>query len=81
MGKILYANEDGSGQQEITYDDELSFKDFTNWDFKSRPEYVFDNKVIYGSCFSQEEPDSDIFGKVLVNTTFVKCNLDNVRFL
>ena len=62
-------------------DDQLSFKDFTGWEFISRPEYDFDNKIIYASCFSQENPDTDIFGKALTNATFLKCNLDNVRFL
>lgn len=80
MGQITYEDAD-CPKQTFTYDDELSFKDFTGWDFKSRPEYDFDNKVIFGSIFSQEIPDSDIFGKVLTNATFVRCNLDNVRFL
>ena len=59
-------------------DDELSFRDFTGWDFRDRPEYDFNNKIIYASCFSQEEPDKPIFGDNLVGTTFIKCNLDNV---
>jgi len=59
-------------------DDELSFKDFTGWDFRDRPEYDFNNKVIYGSCFAQEELDRDIFGGPLDGTVFIKCNLDNV---
>lgn len=67
--------------QQYDVDEQLSFKDFTGWEFISRPEYSFDNKVIYASCFSQETPDSDIFGKALNNTTFIACNLDNVKFL
>lgn len=59
-------------------DDELSFKDFTGWDFRDRPEYDFNNKVIYASCFSNETPNTPIFGDSLSNTTFIKCNLDNV---
>lgn len=59
-------------------DDELSFRDFTGWDFRDRPEYDFNNKVIYASCFSQEIPDRHIFGENLQGTTFIKCNLDNV---
>lgn len=59
------------------YDEDLSFKDFTNREFISRPEYKLDNKVIYASCFSQEIPDSDIFGKIF-GVVFINCNLDNV---
>ena len=64
--------------QTITYDDALSFRDFTGWDFRDRPEYDFSNKVIYASVFSQETPDSVIFLKDMTGATFVKCNLMNV---
>lgn len=67
--------------QQYEVDEELSKKDFTGLEFISRPEYNFDNKIIYNSCFSQETPDTDIFGRALVNTTFILCNLDNVKFL
>lgn len=63
---------------EYNCDDNLSFRDFTGWDFRDRPEYDFNNKTIYASCFSQEFPDTPIFGDSLENTTFIKCNLDNV---
>lgn len=62
----------------IEYDDALSFKDFTHWEFHSRPEYVFDGKVIYASIFLHEVPDQHIFPEDMKNVTFVNCNLDNV---
>lgn len=62
----------------VTYDDELSFRDFTGWEFQSRPEYDFSGKTIYASVFSQETPDRDIFSQDMKGAIFVKCNLDNV---
>lgn len=59
---------------EYDIDDELSFKDFTGW---TSFEQDFNNKVIYGSCFSSEVPDADIFGSIK-GATFIVCNLDNV---
>lgn len=60
------------------YDEELSFRDFTGWEFLSRPEYDFNNKVVYATCFSQENPDSIVFPENLSGTIFLNCNLDNV---
>ena len=60
-------------------DDQLSFKDFTGWDFNDRPEYDFSNKIIYASCFSNETPDKAIFNLKTENATFIKCNLMNVK--
>ncbi len=64
--------------EQIEVDDQLSLRDFTGWDFRDRPEYDFNNKVIYGSCFSQEILDNPIFGMELEGATFIRCNLDNV---
>ncbi len=52
--------------------DEFSFKDFTG---RSNLEVL---GIIYGSCFSQEIPDSRIFPDTMTGVTFIKCNLDNV---
>jgi hypothetical protein len=62
----------------IDYDisDKYSFKDFTGWDLSDRKD--MDNLVIYGSCFSNENPDSLVLPKNLKNTIFIVCNLDNV---
>lgn len=59
---------------EIQYDcsDEFSFKDFTG------RANLNPLGVVYGSCFSQETPDSHIFPDNITGVTFIKCNLDNV---
>lgn len=59
-------------------DDALSFRDFTGWRFTARTDVVFAGKVIYASCFSQEEPDTVVFRGALTGTTFIRCNLSNV---
>lgn len=59
-------------------DDELSYKDFTGWEFKSRSEYDFNKKIIYASCFCNETPDIEIFNNKTKGATFIKCNLMNV---
>lgn len=65
-------------RERIQYDDALSFRDFTHWEFMSRPEYDFSNKTIYSSVFMHEEPESVVFAPGTRNVTFVCCNLDNV---
>lgn len=78
-GEITYVEEDGKvGKEAIVYDDELSFKDFTNWDFRSIKKYDFTGKTIYGSTFMNEKPNSVIFTEETSDVTFVKCNLDNI---
>lgn len=62
----------------ISYDDEYSLKDYTGWNFNDRPEYNFSNKVIYGTRFSQEFPNTSIFPNDMTNVTFVYCHLENV---
>lgn len=60
-------------------DDALSGRDFTGWEFVSRPEFDFEGKVIYATVFAQEVPDQPIFGDVkLAGTIFIRCNLVNV---
>lgn len=78
MGKVEYVNSLGQNSQIIIYDDALSHKNFVNWSFVNRPEYDFNNKVIYGSVFTNETPDSQIFPANLTGATFIKCHLQNV---
>jgi len=58
----------------IEFDDEWSFKDFTGLKIKEN----LDGKVIHGSCFSQEIPDTHIFPEDMKGVKFSWCNLDNV---
>lgn len=52
----------------------LSSKDFTGRDLSSMN---ISNKVIYGSCFSQEQLDRHCFPENMTGVTFINCNLDN----
>lgn len=69
MSKILYDN------QEITYDDNYSHKDFTGRTLLN--ENIKDINI-FGSCFSQEIPDRHIFPEDMTGVVFYNCNLDNV---
>ena len=54
---------------------EASRKDFTGVASVDIP----DGAYVYGSCFSQETPDSKIFRASMRNVTFRNCNLSNVH--
>ena len=58
----------------IECSDEFSCKDFTGAPLVD----VNDGAYVYGSCFSQETPDSKIFRASMRNVTFRNCNLSNV---
>lgn len=53
----------------------LSCQDFTGVPFVN----INDDSYVYGSCFSQETPDSKIFRANMRNVTFRNCNLMNVH--
>ena len=56
-----------------------SYKDFTNITFIDKSASDFNNTIIKGSCFYQEnKPDSHIFPEDIKGVIFEKCNLDNV---
>lgn len=78
LGFPAFAGTAEVDHQIISYDDELSFKNFSNWEFKSRPEYDFSNKTIYASTFSNETPNSDIFPEGTHDVHFIYCHLENV---
>jgi hypothetical protein len=59
-------------------DPALSNKPFTNWNFKSLPEYDFNGKTICNSNFYNEQPNSDIFPDGMHGSTFNGCILTNV---
>lgn len=59
----------------IEYDDNLSFRNFTNKDMSGED---LSGKIIYSSVFYQEQLDSEIFHPELSGALFIKCNLDNV---
>jgi len=60
---------------EYNVDVELSLRDFTGHDMSTIDLF---GKVIYGSTFSREVPDSAVFPKNMSGAKFIKCNLDNV---
>ena len=60
----------------VDCDHEFSCKDFTN---AGREINIPDGAYVYGSCFSQETPDSKIFRANMRNVTFRNCNLMNVH--
>jgi len=70
--------------QQFTYDDNYSSKDFTGREFLNANKWwkfwtgSIKNITIFGSCFSQEIPDSKIFPDNMTGVTFINCNLDNV---
>lgn len=54
--------------------EKYSLKDFTGLDMSVEPI----EGIVYGSCFSQEEPYRHIFTEDMKGVTFLKCNLSNV---
>lgn len=78
-GEVLYVDSDGkNNKQIIRYDEELSFRNFSGWEFNSRPEYKFSGKTIYNTVFTQEKPDTVVFSADTSNVTFVNCHIENV---
>lgn len=59
-----------------TLNDKYSDKDMTGWDLSDRTD--MDGAVIHGLCLSWETPDAHCLPPNLINTTFIRCNMDNV---
>jgi len=70
MGKNIINN------QEFTYDDKYSHKDFTGRRLTDAKD--LNGITIFGSCFSQEIPDTKVFPNDMTGVVFYNCNLDNV---
>ena len=58
--------------------EKYSYKDFMNISFKHLDASEFNDSIIVGSCFHQDEVDVDVFPDGLINVTFRTSNLDNV---
>lgn len=52
--------------------------DYTGWEFLSRPEYDWSNRVVDRACFAQESPDTVVFDPNTTGIVFRNCNLENV---
>ena len=61
--------------QEITFDDEYSFKNHAGGNLA---EADLNGKTIYASTFASEQPGTQVFHPEIIGVTFIKCNLDNV---
>lgn len=77
-GEIGYPNPDGTVQT-IIYDDKYSKKDFTQRNLLEAED--LEGAIIYGSSFSQENPDTKVFPGSVKKMTFYNCNLDNVKMV
>ena len=56
--------------------EKYSFKDLTGRYLRNETD--MNGLIIYGTCLSHENPDSEILPKDLEGTTFIRCNLSNV---
>ena len=78
-GEILYPTAENPFGEKITYTDKYSKQDFTGKTLLEADD--LEGVVIYGSCFSQETPDTDVFPINIKKITFYNCNLDNVKIV
>jgi len=74
MGSVKIEKQPGI-LEDLVFDDVLSFQNFTQRCLITRD---FNNKIVYASCFSQDNPDTVVFNSDTIGTIFVNCNLDNV---
>lgn len=63
-----------SNETIIECDEVFSLKNFTG---QYLTDLNLDNLIIYGSCFSHEIPNTQIFPSGMTGVTFYNCNLDN----
>ena len=76
LTSVCFAKDIKVGDTVYNADDKYSWKDFTGRTLQDTKD--LDNKIIFGSCFSQEIPDTKVFPDDMKNVIFVNCNLDNV---
>ena len=76
LTSICYAKDIQVGDNIYNADEKYSWKDFTGQILTDRKD--LNDKIIFGSCFSQEIPDTKVFPDDMKNVIFVNCNLDNV---
>lgn len=76
-GEISYPTAENPLGEKVIFDDKYSQKDFTGKALLDATD--LEGKVIYGSCFSQEEPNTRVFSETIKKITFINCNLMNVR--
>ena len=76
LTSICWAGEITVDNQKYTVNDKYSWKDFTGKTLTDAKDLK--DIVIFGSCFSQEIPDTKVFPDDMQNVTFIGCNLDDV---
>ena len=75
-GEILYPTSENPKGEKIVYSDKYSLKDFTGRNLLDATD--LEGAVIYGSCFSQEIPDTNVFPVSIKKITLINCNTDNL---
>lgn len=75
-GEISYPTAENPLGEKVIFDDKYSQKDFTGKTLLEAKD--LEGIVIFGSCFSQETPDTKVFPESVKNLTFYNCNLSNV---
>jgi hypothetical protein len=76
LTSVCFAKDIQVGSKIYNADEKYSWKDFTGRTLQDAKD--LDNKIIFGSCFSQEIPDTKVFPDDMKNVTFIGGNLDNV---
>src|SRR3990167_11048938 len=75
-GEILYPTSENPKGEKIVYSDKYSLKDFTGRNLLNATD--LEGAVVYGSCFSQETPETKVFSENIKKITLINCNTDNV---
>ena len=65
------------GLGKITYDDDVSFKNYSGLTFLNS-DIDFSGKTIYASSFASEIPHTKVFPDMMVGATFILCDMKNI---